>query len=308
MARPAMTPRVGIGLPVFNGERYLEQTLDALLAQTFAEFELVIADNGSTDRTEAICRAAAARDERVRYERSPVNRGATWNFNRSFMLPRGEYFKWSAYDDLCEPTFVERGVEALDATPAAVLAYPRTRLIDGDGTVVGDHDDNLALRQPTAHERLAAVVAALGYANPAHGVIRADALRKTRLFGAYASTDYVLLAELALLGQFVEIPERLFVRRIHPASSRAANPDAASAAAWFRPGARARFRAESWRLCLEHVVAIAHAPLPLAERGRCLAAFAQTGGRRYGHHLVSEFGGLVRAAAGSQLTGSRRPL
>jgi glycosyltransferase involved in cell wall biosynthesis len=283
-----VTGRVSVGLPVFNGERFLEETLDALLAQTYPDFELVVADNGSTDRTEEICRAYAARDERIRYHRSPENRGASWNFNRAFTLGSGEYFKWSAYDDLCAPTFLERCVPALDASPLAVLVYPKTRLIDERGEVVADHEDRLDLRQPAPYLRLGRLVSRLGYANPLYGVIRSSMLRSTRLHGAYASADYVLLAELALLGEFVELPERLFYRRIHPQMSRRVNPTAAEVASWFQPDAPVRFRAEAWRLCLEHLVAILRAPLPASERLRSLLTFAFVGGRRYWDHLARE--------------------
>jgi glycosyltransferase involved in cell wall biosynthesis len=288
--------RLGIGLPVFNGQRFLEQTLDSLLGQSFTDFELVIADNASTDRTEEICRARAAGDDRIRYHRADVNRGAAWNFNRAFMLTTSEYFKWSAYDDLCEPTFLERGVAALDATPQAVVAYPKTRLIDEAGAFVADHDDNLALPDPTPHERLARIVPALGYTHPIYGVARSSALRRTRLLGTYPSADYVLLVELALLGTFVELPERLFLRRIHPEMSRVVNRDAAAAAAWFEPATGSRFQAEAWRLCLEHARAIARAPIPPDERLRCALTFLHVGGRRYAHHLARELELLARRA------------
>ena len=271
----------------------------ALLAQTYADFEVVIADNASVDRTEEISRAAAANDSRIRYDRSPVNRGAAWNFNHAFTLATGTYFKWSAYDDLCERTFVERCVDALDAMPEAVLAYPQTRFIDEDGNVIRDHDDKLALTEDTAHDRLRHLITALGYANPMHGLIRADVLRQTRLHGAYPSSDYILLTELALIGRFVEVPERLFLRRLHPAMSRLANPGAAEATIWFRPDAELRYRAESWKLVLEHVRAIARAPIPRAERLRCAVVFARVGGRRYGSHLVRELGELTASIARS---------
>lgn len=292
-----MSPRVTIGLPVYNGERFLEQTIDALLAQTYPDFELVVSDNGSSDRTEEICRSAAARDARVRYHRSPVNRGAAWNFNRVFELAQGKCFKWSASDDLCEPTFVERCVEALDAVPGAVLAYPRARFIDEHGHVIRDHDDALDLGEHAPHDRLRRLIRTLGYANALHGVIRAEALRQTRLHGAYPSSDYVLLAELALLGTFIEVPDRLFLRRLHPEMSRRANPGAAEATVWFRPDAELRYRTEAWPLVAEHLRAIARAPLPVGERLRCAIVFARVGGRRYGHHLVRELRELAAERA-----------
>src|SRR5438128_542667 len=77
-----MTPRVSIGLPVYNGERYLRLALDSLLSQTFTDFELIISDNASTDGTTEICRAYAARDARIRYSRLEHNIGGSPNFNR----------------------------------------------------------------------------------------------------------------------------------------------------------------------------------------------------------------------------------
>ena len=115
-------PRVTVGVPVFNGELFVAETLNSLLKQTFSDLEIVISDNASTDRTQEICRAYAARDWRVRYYRNDVNRGAAWNHNRVFELARGEFFKWSAADDLCAPEFLTLCVAALDRDPAAVMS------------------------------------------------------------------------------------------------------------------------------------------------------------------------------------------
>jgi hypothetical protein len=135
----------------------------------------------------------------------------------------------------------------------------------------------------------------VGYTNPVYGVVRASALRRTRLLGAYPSADYVLLAELALVGEFVEVPERLFLRRLHPEMSRRVNPSAAAAAAWFSPSTKQRYRAESGRLVAEHLRAIARAPIPPGERALSAATFVRVGGRRYGHHLARELVEVARA-------------
>src|SRR5215471_14033382 len=100
--------RVSLGLPVYNGQRYLAGAIQAILDQTFSDFELIICDNASTDETESICRDLAARDPRVRYHRNPANIGAAPNFNKTFELSTGEYFKWLAHDDLHEPTYLQR--------------------------------------------------------------------------------------------------------------------------------------------------------------------------------------------------------
>lgn len=109
-----VAPRVSIGLPVYNGQQYLRQALDSLLAQTFHTFEVIISDNASNDATPEICRDYAACDPRIRYVRHDVNRGAAWNFNYVFGLARGVYFKWHAHDDMLEPTFLEQCVTILD--------------------------------------------------------------------------------------------------------------------------------------------------------------------------------------------------
>src|SRR5690349_16638091 len=89
-------PRVSVGVPVRNGERFLVETLESLLAQTYTDFELIISDNASTDNTEAICREYAARDPRVRYYRSPQDVGLANNYNSLFARSEGDYFKWAA--------------------------------------------------------------------------------------------------------------------------------------------------------------------------------------------------------------------
>jgi glycosyltransferase involved in cell wall biosynthesis len=99
-------PRVSLGMPVYNGERYLEKTFDSVLAQTYKDFELVISDNGSTDRTQAICERYAKMDSRVKYHRNSKNIGIAPNFNRVYELSPSEYFKWTDYDDLLAPEFL----------------------------------------------------------------------------------------------------------------------------------------------------------------------------------------------------------
>ena len=135
------TRRVSMGMPVYNGERYVAEAIESVLQQTFGDFELVISDNGSTDSTRSICEGYAARDPRVRYFRSDANRGATWNFNRVVELSRGEYFRWAAHDDRIRPEYLERCVAVLDADPEAVLCYTQVEIIDAAGASRGVYQD-----------------------------------------------------------------------------------------------------------------------------------------------------------------------
>ena len=89
-AMTSAAPRVSIGLPVFNGERYLARAIDSILAQDYADFELIVSDNASTDRTAEICRDHAERDPSVRYVRNARNLGAGPNYDRPFLLARVE--------------------------------------------------------------------------------------------------------------------------------------------------------------------------------------------------------------------------
>lgn len=268
----AASPRVSVGLPVYNGERFLAQALDSILAQTLEDYELLISDNGSTDGTEAICRAYASRDKRIRYLRNETNVGASINFNRVFELSSGEYFKWLAADDLCAPEFLERCVEMLDAEPAAVLAYPRATWIDEHGETLFDSDKMIGrmdLRAQVA-ARFRELVDELTYdeawAGPLciFGVIRSRALRQSRLLGNYIAADCNLLAELILIGEFLEVPEHLSLIRLHPDSSTwLPSRSTRRAQRFFDPKIRgsARLLFYRWKHYLELLAAVARAPL-----------------------------------------------
>lgn len=266
MSDPLGTPRVSVGVPVFDGEDYLPAALDSLLAQTYPNFEVVISDNGSRDRTPEICREYAARDARVHYHREEENRGAAWNYNRVFELARGELFKWAAHDDLCAPDFLQRCVDAFDSgPPATVLVYPRSVWIDAGGTHLRDDRDRLVLHGRTGTGRALALLWRLNMANPVFGLIRSSALYRTRLIDSFVASDYVLLFELALLGRFSEVPERLFLRREHQRSSRAANRSSTEVTAWFDPESeRRRGLSDRQRLCVEYVRSAWRLAPPLA--------------------------------------------
>jgi glycosyltransferase involved in cell wall biosynthesis len=284
-----------MGLPVYNASRYLPVALDSLLSQTYENFELVISDNASTDDTEEICRAAVARDGRVRYLRNDVNRGVAFNFSRLVGETTAPYFRWAAHDDVAAPTLLERCVEALDEAPECVcLVFPETHIIDADGRFVRHLDPELHLREPTPHERLRHLVRTIIFGNEVFGLIRRSDLERTRLLDTFPTSDYVLLAELALLGEFWEIPEPLFFRREHDEMSRRANPSAAQFAEFFSPGSgttetgEEKFIREFWRLFGEMLRSINRAPLPVGERGKCHAVFVREWGWRFGARMLSE--------------------
>lgn len=214
-----MPPEVSIGMPVYNGARFLRATLDNLLTQTFPDFELIISDNASTDETETICLAYAEKDRRIRYIRQPENMGATFNWNYVAQVAAGRFLKWSSSNDLCDPTLIEKCVAALRADTNAVLAYPRTILMDDNGVQQGKYEKDLEILEPTPSERFGRVATGMALNNAMCGLIRLDVLRKTRGERAYPAGDMVLMAELALHGGFKLVPEFLFFRRVDQAST-----------------------------------------------------------------------------------------
>ena len=151
----ARNPTVSIGLPVFNGERYLAGALNCLLQQDYEDFELIISDNASTDATESICREYAAKDPRIRYSRNATNIGASLNYNRVFGLARGEFFKWASHDDECHPSLVRRCLEVFEQAPAsAVLVYSMAEIIDELGRVMFQSLDRISSSSARPFKRL----------------------------------------------------------------------------------------------------------------------------------------------------------
>lgn len=268
-------PTVTIGLPVYNGEKYLEAAVESILGQSFRDFELIISDNASSDGTEAIGQAQAARDPRVSYRRNAQNVGLSGNFNLLVPLARGRLFKWAGADDVLRPGYLERCVAAIDADPWVVLAYPQTDFVDGEGTPLPFKDPGWHLVSDDPSERLLFAIRADQWMNAVLGVIRTDALRRTRLMPRYAGPDCRLLAELSVLGKFVEVPEPLFVRRVHTGSY-AGN---VRNAAWLRrymSGSRAGMRFPSWRLRKDYAGIVMRAPIPLTRKAVLLAHVVRT--------------------------------
>lgn len=234
-----MAPKVSIGMPVFNGQDYLEDAIESVLRQTYADFELVISDNCSTDRTAEICQAYMERDSRVRYVKQEENLGAVGNFNAVVHLGEGEYFKWAAHDDLMEPTFIEKCVEVLDNDPTLAWCHTESDMIDAEGRsfreLLPENDEELELtpdgnvrwnwhprtgyQSSDPVERFKGVILGPNWCVDAYALFRMSHLKKSRLYLSFYGAEKVLLGELSLLGGYHVIPELLFYQRIHTKAS-----------------------------------------------------------------------------------------
>lgn len=263
------SPLLSIGLAVYNADRYLEETLESFLAQTFTDFELIISDNASTDRTEAICRGFASRDARIKYFRNPANLGAAPNFNRTFHLSKGRYFKFAAYDDLHAPEYLDRCIRLLDADPGAVLSHSKMIDIDAAGKPIRELDDELHTGSPSPSRRFRYLVCVNHSCVHVFGVIRREALAGTPLIGGYVGSDRVLLAELGMKGRFLEVPEPLFFHREHPERSTRAYPDMRRRTQWFDSSKANVIALPAFRLLQEYLRAIGRSDLGLPDRALC---------------------------------------
>ena len=224
------SPPLTIGLPVYNGEKHVGMALDDIVEQTFGDFELVISDNASTDRTSEICREYVARDPRIRYHRNPHNLGIGPNVNRVFELCGTRYFKWISHDDRHSPTFLERCIDVLDHDAEVALSHSETGLVGECGEPlrydqemrayldsVGNPMTRLDRRRvgegATPEGRFRDVLRNMNGCFHIYGVFRADMLRKVAWRKNYFGHDKVVLAETVLLGRLNQIDEILFFKR-----------------------------------------------------------------------------------------------
>ena len=276
-----MSPTVTIGLPVYNGERHLRATVESVLGQTYADLELVISDNASTDATGELCKEYAEADERVRYSRLPENIGGRLNFNRVFAeRSGGPFFKWHGHDDVLAPTFVERCVDHLDRHPGAVLAMSRVTMVDGDDRPLGPGPVPIAFDDPTPHARVRSFFARPKTHQTLFGVVRADALARTGLHGAWYTADRALLLELSLHGGFGLVDDELFVHREH--EGRGDYMDEGERLDWYTPERNGRAATEYWPHLRALGRILATAPLPPAERAKVAAELGRRASDKLG--------------------------
>jgi len=268
------TPRLSIGLPVYNGDDYLAESLDSVLGQTFGDFELIISDNTSTDGTAEICQSYVKQDSRIRYIRQPYNIGMVPNHNFVLSEARGELFKWASDDDLYARDLFERCVSALDERPNVVLAHSWSAMIDSAGAVVGQFEFAVAADRESAPDRFRSMLFD-GWDDYTYGVIRTSVLRQLPPHNSFHFADRILNTRIALFGPFHLVPDWLYFRREHPdrqltVRTRCALMDPRRGNQMLHP--IARLYAE---YLLGYLSAIRGAPLSVADRRQCYRYLAE---------------------------------
>ena len=264
------SPLVSIGLPVFNGERFLTACLDSLRAQTYANLEIIISDNASTDGTLDICERYARMDSRIRVLHSPQNLGSAWNHNRVRQIASGKYFKWCGADDVIAQEFVQACVEVLETTEDAVLAFPLSIVIDDTGREIDRTRDQLPLSSPDVVVRFSALLCSWpATQNPYYGVVRRTAMERVRPLGSFLANDRCVVAELSLLGRFLQVQRYLMFRRKHVEHQRRTR---VLEQRLLIPQDDRDFRAREWNVLRENLRSVARASLDAATKQRLTVA------------------------------------
>lgn len=270
-------PLVSAGIPVYQGENYLDETLESLRAQDYPNLEIVVCDNASTDRTTEIVRKHIAEDSRVRLLVNEANIGAAPNYNKAFEVSRGDYFAWNAHDDLSSSGFFSSAVAALQADNDAVGALPHTFRVDLEGNRLEEFHIPPEVQSSRPHIRFRAA-ARVHPAAIVFGLFRSDVIRRTRLHGSFAGSDRNFVAELMLYGRAIMAPDSEFYLREHPERSVRTHQRSAHGKfthmrdAWYSPERKGRMVFPNWRRLREYISSVTRTRLGLADSLMCYFA------------------------------------
>ena len=297
-------PLVSIGMPVYNGERFIREALDSLLAQDYENFELIISDNASTDSTWGICLEYAARDARLRLYRNEKNLGAVWNGNRLRQLSSGEYFMLASDHDLWHSTFITRCVEVLEDDPQIVLCHAQTEVIDADGRaleIVSVRNDTRLL---TPAERFSKTVWTLAntweWGHAIYGLIRSSGLRQVRFDRNVWAPDYLILAELSLSGSFAHIPEPLYQSRL--------NRKPGNVELYFErldpANKEKRFKPTFLRTGIEYLLIVSRSRLGNMQKAKLMVDVVHCFCEKYEHRIETDLVNFARFALGDGILGT----
>jgi GT2 family glycosyltransferase len=209
-------PRVSVLMTTYNGERFIAESIDSVLAQSFDDFELIVVDDNSTDNTRAIL--ARYDDPRMKVLHNATNLGVVGARNRGFAALRGAYVATLDHDDLWAPTRLRDGVDCLDANPDTVLAATRTKVLV-NGSLGAPAWIFSGITPPFFHWVLL-MICPVVYSSL---LFRKDVARRDdgtflRPDLRYAD-DHELMLRLAFAGRVEVLDEELTIYRVHGANT-----------------------------------------------------------------------------------------
>jgi glycosyltransferase involved in cell wall biosynthesis len=300
------TPLVSVGVPVYNGEDYLRQALDALAAQDVEDFEVIVCDNASTDSTPEIAKEYVAADPRFRYHRNEHNLGLSGNFNKAFELATGRYFKWAAHDDLHPPQALRVATTVLERDPDAVICGSAVAIMDDDGELFEEFHPTHDYRTPPPHIRFHRLMWTLEETHPLFAVMRSDALRRTRLYQPFVGGDRALLAHMALMGRIWQVPEVLHhYRQPRMRADARQRTNRPSQAVILDPANAGKPPSRTRRLLAEHLRLVAQSSLPARQKAWLAGSVLARFGVRDSRLLAAEAYHTGRMLAGRAVARTR---
>jgi glycosyltransferase involved in cell wall biosynthesis len=241
-----------IGLPVYNGERFLIQAIESIMNQSYQDFNVIISDNGSTDGTQNICENFEQMDKRISYHRYNNNKGAAWNFNNVFRLSNSNYFKWAAADDYCSPDLFEKCINELKSDDSISLAFGKIINVNENGDESFEMQYSELIHHDDPVKRFNYMINLNPSCMAVFGIFRSSLLQRSALIGNYPSSDKNLIAQISLAGKLHEIPDSFFYRRVHFDKSCSVYPSEYSRSEWFDPVLDGKVVFPGWRLLQEY--------------------------------------------------------
>jgi glycosyltransferase involved in cell wall biosynthesis len=263
-----VSPRVAIGVPLYNRADHLEEALDSLLAQEYDDFALVLLDDASTDATPNIAARYAEHHPRVTFERNERRLGMTENWRRVFIRareihPGALYFAWGSDHDVWGRRWLPTLVAALDADPRLVMAQTKGHRISDSGHITQREllgFDNVGIS--AWGKRFPETVKRMEAGSMIYGLFRTELVARCGVFPSTLLPDRLLLAKLSLHGEFRWVPEFLWLRRYREGEE----PSLARQRRAFYPdGAPLRARLPWW---LQHAAAMSTAMRDRDQRPR----------------------------------------
>lgn len=213
----ANRPLVSICIPVFNEEKDIERTITNVLSQTYENFEVVISDNASTDKTEAICKRIAQKDDRLKYFRSLKTSNQNENFNRAFKLSKGQFTLWMGGHDWLDPSYIEQCIAKFEENPEFVLVTTYKKHLDDKGVEYYKEYEGTMLDLNSPCKRFSRMLWFLTttylYIGPISSMMRRSVLEKSGLIESVLYADLILSLEMSLLGPWGHISKCLQFRK-----------------------------------------------------------------------------------------------
>lgn len=210
-----MSKLVSVGIPVYNGEKFIEKALNSIIRQDYKNIEIIISDNASTDRTRQICESFKSKDKRITYYREENNKGAAFNFQKVFRLSSGEYFMWVAHDDLFESTYITKCIAKLEEYPTANQCVSDVILIDELGKI----NENITYNMPDTlgmqlEEKIEELFSRMWWLQ-FYGLYRSKAIKDCEDFDfSCYGFDVLFTLNIILRGDIVKVKEPLFYYRL----------------------------------------------------------------------------------------------